>query len=287
VVKGIANFNNLTAFCIPTGSMTIEFTAQLDGLDASYSLSTFVSLSFRNCRDGEVLVDNQCAECPTGSYAISYSPSAKCQSCPEDAAGCSGSSIVLRTGYWMPSRYSKHPLTCPFGSKACVGGDLFADTEASQINATVTAAPAGSRRLTASGVVADPAQSTAGCAKGYHGPLCGACNVDYYFSQTQKECLPCSGQGQGQLALLIIVPLMLVAVAVFTVSNFICAPTTQNQIENESYAAKDKKLIAQMRSAIMPKVKILLTTLQIISGFSLALDVSYPVAANALFTAFR
>ena len=53
-------FDDLVASCYPKGSMTIQFTAHLDGLGSGHPLSALMSLAFRDCTGGEILVDNRC-----------------------------------------------------------------------------------------------------------------------------------------------------------------------------------------------------------------------------------
>ena len=60
VQRGVATFRNLSAYCFPQGNITLQFQAQLNGFDAQHAVSARVTLVFRPCRDGELLVNNQC-----------------------------------------------------------------------------------------------------------------------------------------------------------------------------------------------------------------------------------
>ena len=84
-------------------------------------------------------------------------------------------------------------LTCPFPN-ACVGGNGTTGT------GTGTASTNHGRYLSSA------LDSTAGCAIGYQGPLCGVCLSNYYFDNTKQACLSCVGQGPLQLSITIIVP---------------------------------------------------------------------------------
>ena len=71
---GVVTFDAVSAYCWPLGNMTLQFQAQPSGFDTSHYVTTTLTLVFRQCRDGEVLVNNACQACPTGSYSFLYDP---------------------------------------------------------------------------------------------------------------------------------------------------------------------------------------------------------------------
>ena len=71
---GVVTFDAVSAYCWPLGDMTLQFQAQPSGFDPSHYVSTTLTLVFRQCRDGEVLVNNACQACPSGSYSFQYDP---------------------------------------------------------------------------------------------------------------------------------------------------------------------------------------------------------------------
>ena len=71
---GVVTFDTVSAYCWPLGTMTLQFEAEPSGFDPNYYVTTTLTLVFRQCRDGEVLVNNACQECPSGSYSFQYSP---------------------------------------------------------------------------------------------------------------------------------------------------------------------------------------------------------------------
>ena len=71
---GVVTFDAVSAYCWPLGNMTVQIQAQPSGFDTSHYVSTALTLVFRQCRDGEILVDNVCQACLPGSYSFHYSP---------------------------------------------------------------------------------------------------------------------------------------------------------------------------------------------------------------------
>ena len=58
------------------GNMTVQFIAQQAISHGYSSVVAKVTLLFRKCYDGEILVNNQCEECPFGSYSLHFSETA-------------------------------------------------------------------------------------------------------------------------------------------------------------------------------------------------------------------
>jgi hypothetical protein len=188
---------------------------------------------FRQCVDGEILVENQCLVCPSGSYSFHYDPlhpATKCTDCPPFTDDCYGSTIVVSPGYWRINKYSLEMSECPYGKAACHGGKMGTsfDEKAivpSNFSSATAVAPTGSVNITR--------YSTNGCARGYEGPLCAICSEKYYFASTTSTCIACDGNGQGQLAALILIPLViLILVVYFTFATFLAKTNTKSSIVN-------------------------------------------------------
>ena len=201
VARGVATFDQINAYCYPGGNMTVQFTAQLArSTNTSFTLAATLTLVFRPCRDGELLLENVCVACPSGTFSFHFDAAAtQCAPCPPFSDGCYGSAVDVSAGYWRPHRLSTVFLPCPYPS-GCLGGVAIITTAAGAASNTTTT----TTNATATG-----------CAPGYNGPLCGVCSAGYFLDATLRECRSCAGQGAGQLATLIIVPIVLIVVAFF------------------------------------------------------------------------
>jgi hypothetical protein len=210
VTRGIATFDQLAAYCYPGSNVTVHFTAQLSGFNRTYDMFFSVAVSFRQCVDGEVLVKNQCVQCPDGKYSFKYSPTATCTPCPPNTVGCAGGKIKAAAGYWRASKTSTVMLECPY-PKGCKGGDGTANATAvshrrlTDIQAAVAVnLPSVAPTVPRTGL----SDAAAGCADGHTGPLCAVCLTGFYFDTGTSQCQSCRGQGAAQLAILIVVPLV-------------------------------------------------------------------------------
>ena len=200
---------------------------------------------FRQCVDGEILVNNQCQLCPSGSYSFHYDslhPPTQCTKCPLFTADCYGTTILALPGYWRIDRYSLEMLKCPYGAAACHGGEIGSSlsvkavsTESVSLSVSVPPVPSFFLIPTAlptsypTGLI--KTTSAQGCAVGYEGPLCGVCSDNYYFASTGSTCTQCKGNGEGQLAALILIPLLLIVLVVyFTFTTFLGKDIAQDSI---------------------------------------------------------
>jgi hypothetical protein len=285
--------------------------------------ATFV---FRQCVDGEILVDNQCLVCPSGSYSLLYNPLNRCTDCPPFTDGCYGSTILVSPGYWRIDNRSVVMLECPFGNTACRGGRIRSElpTHARALGGAplkfVSTYVSTSTLTTADNTGYNPE----GCVHGYEGPLCAVCSKGFYFSSTTSTCLTCEDNGRGQLAIMILVPLtLLVLVVFFTFTTFLAKPRDESSHVSMSWAVffslhrnkttitpevmadpwqkKDKRVFGRGKSIIvfikewmferlpimLPKVKIMLTVYQIISSFPLALQIKFGSNSTSVFRSFR
>jgi hypothetical protein len=301
---------------------------------------------FRQCVDGEILVDNQCLVCPLGSYSFHYDPlhpATHCTECPPFTDGCYGTTILASPGYWRINKYSLVMMECPYGKAACHGGGIGIPLTAKSsptalpiINSTSpVASDSSNTTATPSSPIDTIGDSPEGCAMGYEGPLCATCSKSFYFSTSSESCNTCDGQGIQQLAIMITIPLLLLSlVAYFTFSTFLLKDINNNDFalgllgtramnmestsndlgmaqslykaayehEREVEARREEgqpppkyrmvvERVAQHMTrlvvVITPKVKIMLTVYQIVSGFPYALNIEFTTIAAKLFHAFR
>ena len=258
-VAGDAKFDGLNIFCYPGGNMTLKYTgkshlnhyhfcfqylfvspllhllfpAQLQGLDATYNVEVQSTFVFRQCVDGEILVENQCLVCPSGSYSFHYDPlhpTTKCTDCPPFSYDCFGSTILVSPGYWRINKYSIMMSECPHGKAACHGGIRGTSSDAKAI-ASYVSSNAGSPTTSPIMSVVTIDDSPEGCARGYEGPLCAVCSEKFYYASTSSTCIACEGDGQGQLAALILIPLVILIVVVyFTFTTFLAKAVDKSSL---------------------------------------------------------
>ena len=226
----------------------LPFPAQLQGLDASYNLVVQSTFVFRQCVDGEILVDNQCIVCPSGSYSFHYDPlhpTIQCTDCPPFTADCYGATILVSPGYWRINKYSIVMSECPYGKAACHGGTRGTTSGAKALALSVSSYAASPTTAQANSVD-NTDDSPEGCARGYEGPLCAVCSEKYYFASTTRTCIACEGNGQGQLASLILIPLVLLIVVVyFTFATFLAKAVSKNDLVYGMMGTKPMDSVAE------------------------------------------
>ena len=164
VNSGVANFSSVLARCDPGYSMTVKFSSPTQVFTA---LNALVSYSFNPCQAGDTYMQGTCSPCPEGQFSPSYTgpSSTKCQSCNDipGVASCSGSTLVLESGYWRQSSTTSSVLQCEQPGNRCLGGAWTGD---------------------------------ASCKPGSQGPLCGVCS-EGYFAGYNGDCLECDSDGAG------------------------------------------------------------------------------------------
>jgi hypothetical protein len=164
--EGVAVFSSTQAFCAPNGTLGVEFTALLGGLEVSeglaqdYYIKLKTKLHFRLCSFGEYILEGDCVVCPSGTYSLTEEVTKElvCVPCAdtEGIAACESDQIVLSDGYWRRHDGNTAVLTCPLAAASCVGGNGTGDLL---------------------------------CRAGYEGPLCAVCSENFFPSQS--ECLAC------------------------------------------------------------------------------------------------
>ena len=207
---------------------------------------------FRQCVDGEILVDNQCLVCPSGSYSFHFDsdplhPTTQCSDCPLFTDGCYGTTILASPGYWRIHKYSVVMIKCPYGRAACHGGGIGvplvsqAPVVAKEISSllSIISRNDSAPSPTSAESVDTTGDSPEGCARGYEGPLCAVCSEKYYFASTTSTCIACEGNGQGQLAAMILIPLVILALTVyFTFTTFLAKPVAKSEVANSMVGTK-------------------------------------------------
>jgi hypothetical protein len=127
-----ASFSGLQAVCAPDGNMTLTFEALLDLVEAPNTVvSTVVTLSFRSCQRGEFIKDGRCEVCPRGSYSLEYpvTDDTSCKDCmtKSGVVDCYGDVIEVSGGYWRRHETSEAVLDCLGDANGCKGGVSTAD----------------------------------------------------------------------------------------------------------------------------------------------------------------
>lgn len=162
--NGSAVFSSLEASCSPLGYMSLDFEARLgdEFVGESALLSTFyitnsTVLNFRSCISGEKYTSRACEVCASGSYSLEEN-SLLCTNCV-DISGiddCYSNQIFVSSGYWRRYPYTTAVMKCRY-ARSCIGGNGTGDSL---------------------------------CAQGYEGPLCSVCSAGYFG--VDDVCIRCS-----------------------------------------------------------------------------------------------
>ncbi|RYH21675.1 hypothetical protein EON65_20285 [archaeon] len=271
--QGVAEFASLEAFCSPGGSMAVQFQAQpadLTSIPSAISQLYYVqntsTFQFRDCLDGEYQSDGQCLVCTNGSYSL-VAGVAECSSCvgKDGVAACYSNQLVIDLGYWRRYDNNEAVLQCPVVD-GCIGGS---------------------------------ATGNALCAVGYEGPLCSVCSDGYFF----KDGLCQSCDSTNEMSITVIVIIALFGLLIGAVMSYYCyfyvyvdmvdlkrqivdainrgVPGPQLTIFQLLYLWIRKKM-----QDITVKVKIFISTFQVVSGCTSVFDVNMPNAFAAFADAF-
>eukprot|EP01041_Mallomonas_annulata_P001620 gene1620-3135_t len=157
-----AVFYGLFALCRPGQRMALELSATI----GSSVVAQQAAVGFQRCSRGEFYSDSSgiCVRCYNGTYSLQDNANStirKCTSCTstEGVDRCFGSQIVVSPGYWRASSDAATLVQCPFGSRACIGGEVPGDRA---------------------------------CAFGYEGPLCAVCADGFRLYSFGNECRSCT-----------------------------------------------------------------------------------------------
>ena len=159
--------------CVPGGYATLKLSALFPlpdevlsaGISKYVASFSSISIRYRRCQRGEVfdLYSSTMSTCSTciDSYSLADNVNGimatSCLPCPKKALKCRGSVFLLAPGSWRSSDKTTFILDC-LQLSACKGLSLTGDES---------------------------------CDVGYHGPLCGTCEEDYYMNDNH-ECIKCS-----------------------------------------------------------------------------------------------
>ncbi|EAS07718.2 transmembrane protein, putative (macronuclear) [Tetrahymena thermophila SB210] len=194
------SFESLTLTSLPLVSIS-SVSIQFNFNSLGYSVNVPTLVSFRPCKQGEILASSQtqidsesinqsyitlisCQECTQGMYSLSdpqvdYSQylqnndikiinSQVCKQCPNFVSNCFGNQMTLEDGYWRSNNQTDEILQCNF-----MNPDICSE-QVDSIN---------------------------GCIEGYLGPICEKCDTigqvwgkRYSQSFQQFQCQECSNE---------------------------------------------------------------------------------------------
>ncbi|KAL4497006.1 hypothetical protein ABPG72_002162 [Tetrahymena utriculariae] len=194
------SFESLTLTSLPLVSIS-SINIQFNFNSLGYSVNVPTLVSFRSCKQGEILVSSQiqansesniqsqitlisCQECTQGMYSlndpsIDYSNylqtndvkiinSLVCKQCPTYVSNCIGNQMTLQDGYWRFNNQTDSILECNF-----VNPNICSESK----------------------------DSINGCIEGYLGPICEKCDTigqvwgkRYSQSFQQYQCQQCSDE---------------------------------------------------------------------------------------------
>jgi hypothetical protein len=278
LANGQAKFEQLRVFCKPEHEMKIQFQADIGSLLSDLITTTTISshylhlstvFGFRSCEIGEVEDNGECVTCPFGTYNVkAYT---ECKECTgiTGVEKCYGAELVAMEGYWRKYSTTEEMLECPLGS-SCKGGNA-----------------------TGKGL----------CATGYTGPLCGTCEDDFFLSD--GECYECTGSSVITPSFVLLMLLAIISIATVGVLYFYSQDILAYVQERESSISTYTRERAESLKAgkehtpapdtappsnweiallwmksqwprTVIKLKIVITTFQIVAGTADVLGVTFP-----------
>ncbi|KAH8049049.1 hypothetical protein JL720_15708 [Aureococcus anophagefferens] len=238
VFAGLATFGGVTITKVPGSIVALEATISAAGLVAD------ASVNLTDCVAGEYYNSGVCTLCPRGK--VSFEPTDSCHTCPDDATCSGGHALVPDDGYWRSTSLSLNVLKC-------ASDDYCPDSSVdlwNKLNPTSWRAP------------------TASCAYNHAGPRCALCKRDYYLEAETFRCVACEGGGEDTQKLLLFIfaffagLVVVVAVGYYAVKHWLGAYVDAMQKTDVFASLNDKWL-----PFLVPKLKILLVTVQIVGAF--------------------
>jgi hypothetical protein len=111
-VNGTAKFDQLQLLARPGSNQSITFKllSATEGVELPGSRQV-VRVQLPSCRWGQATTAVGCYNCTSPLFSFSYS-SSKCSICPENAAYCSGTSLLPDSGYWNSGPLSTRMHKC-------------------------------------------------------------------------------------------------------------------------------------------------------------------------------
>jgi hypothetical protein len=112
-VNGTARFDQLQLLARPGSNQSITFKllSATEGVELPGGRQV-VRVQLPSCHWGQATTAVGCYNCTSPLFSFSYS-SNKCSICPENAAYCSGTSLLPDSGYWNSGPLSTRMHKCP------------------------------------------------------------------------------------------------------------------------------------------------------------------------------
>ena len=170
--QGIFTFAGLSVADTPGSEVGLQLSS--DAIDyqhpnpntGSKSQSLTIRLFLRSCVLGEIIANQACDKCVSGTYSFNTSDTV-CKSCPAGLTCHAGANTTVAQDYWRPANTSELLLEC-YAKDICLGGNL------------------------------------AQCETGYTGRLCTFCEQGY-FRYGNFFCLPCGSTVWGVIRGILVV----------------------------------------------------------------------------------
>ncbi|KAH8073568.1 hypothetical protein JL721_2871 [Aureococcus anophagefferens] len=258
-VAGRAVFRGVTLTRAPNASLTLR--AEVVG--AAPRLEAAAAVVLRACVAGEYVATNAlsgtstCLVCAAGS--VSFAPSESCAACPKHATCAGGRRLVPDRGYWRSRRDSLNVVRCK--ENYCRSVDLLDEAPRDDVRA-----PSGA------------------CAGKHAGPRCARCERHHYFDGATLKCAKCCAPKTRSLWV------ALAVVAACVAAGAAAARWVLAWLRRRFAGSKDvfEDISARWMPWLVPKLKILLVTLQIVGSFQETFAaVSFPELFSSLLKRLR
>ncbi|CDW76474.1 UNKNOWN [Stylonychia lemnae] len=124
--NGIFEISQLKIIGVPSQSYKLRISTnsidqkKIDFKQNGLSADFFVDIKLRECIQGELMLDQQCYECPRGSYSLSIKDKS-CKKCPSNLKCEGGVQIIVDPNYWRNNTNSTVVYKCP-KNQVCLGG---------------------------------------------------------------------------------------------------------------------------------------------------------------------
>jgi hypothetical protein len=269
-----------------------ELTELSSSEQSQYLTVISSALTFRECKRGETVEGGACVTCATGTYSLEYPVTTKttCDDCTSKSGvtTCYADVLVIQEGYWRRHNTSIAVLDC-LESSSCIGGAYVANDL---------------------------------CETGYEGPLCAVCADGYY--RDGQQCSVCDDSGSISSVLAFYIAVAILLVGVMTFFFYLKCIDTKPELEKtqsirkilgeiDNLSTDSGEVNSQVEGTVsgsdaLPKptfkeramawfqaeykdlrikLKIVITTYQIISAIPSVLSVRFPSAFDSFLGAFN
>jgi hypothetical protein len=174
---------------------------------------------------------------------------------------CYANQVELISGYWRRYDYTSAILKCPGGSRSCQASNFTGD------------------RI---------------CALGYEGPLCAVCS-DGYYRYNAVQCNECKGGSLFSPTLIAVIMLS----CLFSVWVVYWYYSAYFIVDTQTYSTTSILMILyavclsvyqwwlEQKKIMTARLKILVSTFQVVSVTSAVFAVTLPINLNGFFNAFK